>query len=184
MHQMRGVCDSLAYHFDDSTIHFYGDPVLWNEKTQITADTLYAQLKDKQIDRLFLKKNCFMIIQDTLGNYNQIKGREVVAIFQNSHITHVYVDGNAQSLYFAIKQEKEHNDTYRTVGMNKSDCGNMVIYFDEKNQPEIIHCINQPDSKFIPPHELSEPDKRLPKFKIREQERPQKADAYERKHGY
>ena len=181
MQKLQGFCDSLVYHSADSIIHFYGNPAFWNKKNQITADTVRAFLKGKQIERLYLKRNCFLIMEDTLGNYNQVKGREVVVFFKRSNITHLYVNGNAQSLYFGIKQDPDMEDKYYNVGMNKSDCGNMVLFFNKKNQLETFHCINQPDSKFIPTHELEEPDKRLPKFKLRVQDRPQKIWAYRRK---
>ena len=57
------------------------------------------------------------------------------------------------------------------VGMNRVWCSNMVMDF-EKNKLKNIHFLVKPDAKFIPPHELQEPDMQIRGFKWRDGERP------------
>jgi lipopolysaccharide export system protein LptA len=79
---LQGKCDSLVYNYTDSTIYFYRDPVLWNERSQLTADTINIQLANNKINRMYLRTNSFVISQDTLLQYNQVKGRQMTAFFK------------------------------------------------------------------------------------------------------
>ena len=76
------------------------DPVIWHEETQISADTIYASLQENEIDKLFLQKNCFIMSVDTLGNFNQVKGRLSIAYFQNNQIDHISIDGKCTDYIF------------------------------------------------------------------------------------
>lgn len=168
MNDIQGICDSLAYNFEDSTLRFYRDPVLWSGKNQITADTIYAQMANKKIDKLYLRYNAFIISQDTLRNFNQLKGKNMVAHFEDNYIKKLYVYGNAQAIYFALE-----NDT-ALMGMNKINCTDIIVSFGAKNQLAQIKALTQPDGVFYPPHEIEEPEKKLKGFKWREVERPTK----------
>jgi lipopolysaccharide export system protein LptA len=166
---LQGKCDSLLYNFADSTIEFVGDPVLWNEDSQIEADSMKILMSQNKISKMFMTMNSFIISEDTLKNFNQVKGRNMTAYFNDNKIQTVYVDGNGESIYFALEENK------KVVGMNKTLCSNMVIRFSN-NTLNSISFINQPDAKFIPPGQLSEPDKRLKGFSWRFSEKPSKAE--------
>ena len=167
---LQARCDSLVFTANDSVFTFYGDPVLWSSGNQMTGDTIYAYMKEGGLDQLFIRKNGFIINQDTLLNFNQVKGRDITAYFDDStHIKRVNVDGNGQNIYYALE-----NDT-ATLGMNKAICSDMVIKFVGKNQPGPITFIGQPDAKFIPPHEITPLESKLPGFIWREEEKPTEA---------
>jgi hypothetical protein len=119
---------------------------------------------------MFLKTNSFVISQDSIENFNQIKGRRMTAYFVNSKINNVYVDGNAESLYFVL----DEGDSL-LMGMNKMLCGKMDIRFKE-SKVNSIRALTTPDAVFIPPHEIQEPDRRLKGFIWRIEERPKKED--------
>ncbi len=163
---LQGACDSLVYRFSDSTIHFYRNPILWSEGSQMVADSMYAELKNKKLDKLHLRVNPLIISQDSVQNFNQLKGKNMVALFGQGKIRRVDVYGNGESIYFAVDQ-----DTI-TMGMNRITCSNMFIHFDERGKIHRISFLSSPDGRFIPPHELSEPDKKLKGFKWRIMEQP------------
>jgi len=165
---LQGKADSLAYHVSDSIIFFYGDPILWNEENQISADSINAIIINNKIERLNMSHNSFVISQDTLLNFNQIKGREMTAFFKNSEITKVDFFGNGESIFFAL----DDDETY-IVGMNKSLSSTLTIRFKEKKAERVIF-YDQPEASFIPPHELKDPDKALKGFRWRIKERPLK----------
>ena len=79
---LQGVADSLEYRMSDSTIYFYQNPVLWSEGNQMTADSIHMLIKNNTIDRIFMNVNAFVISQDSLFNFNQIKGRKMTAEFK------------------------------------------------------------------------------------------------------
>ncbi|HTE34276.1 MAG TPA: OstA-like protein [Chryseolinea sp.] len=167
---LQGVADSLAYRASDSTIYFYKDPVLWTEGNQMTADSIRMLIKKKTIDRIFLNVNSFVISKDSLLNFNQIKGRKMTAEFRDQNINRVVVEGNGESIFFALK-EGEAN----AIGMNKIICSNIIIRFKEGKVNNLSFYV-QPEASFIPPHELKKEDLTLKGFRWQEDRKPEKRD--------
>jgi lipopolysaccharide export system protein LptA len=167
---LQGKCDSLIYNFTDSTIYFYRNPVLWNSGNQMLADSIHIQMANNKISKMFMRTNSFVISEDSIKNFNQIKGRRMTANFADNKVTSVFVDGNAESLYFAL----DEGDTIM-MGMNRMLCSKMEIRFKD-NKANTIRALTTPDAVFIPPHEIEEPDRRLKGFSWRINERPAKAD--------
>ncbi|AYA37160.1 hypothetical protein D3Y59_08915 [Hymenobacter oligotrophus] len=155
--ELQGRCDSLTYNRRDSVIYLNTKPVLWNQKNQLTADSMEIRLRRQKIDQMRLYANSFIVGQDTLLNFNQVKGRNMVAHFSNSKLRKVDVLGNAESLYHALE-----NDT-ATTGLNKAVSANMALRFAD-NKLQTITFLTNPDASFIPPHELKEDDKQLKGF--------------------
>jgi len=163
-----GKCDSLSYNVSDSTIYFYQKPVLWNLKNQSEADSINILLKNNKISVMNMKGKSFVIATDTLTNYNQIKGRKMVVRFTNdSKIERVNVEGNGESIYYAVDEKNT------LTGMNRVQCGKMNMNF-AKNKISRISFLAKPDGKFIPPKELREEDKELDGFRWRVTEMPTK----------
>ena len=128
---MQAVADSLSYLSIDSTMTFYRNPVLWNIDNQMTADTIKMEIRKKNIDRIFLTSNSFVAGEDELKNFNQIKGRKMTAYLKNKRIHHVDVEGNGESLYYALEEKKLKIDTVQArlillTGVNKIICSNKI----------------------------------------------------------
>lgn len=174
---MQGVADSVEYRPGDSTIYMYKNPVLWSEGNQMTADSISMVIKNNSIDRIFLKVNAFVISRDTLKNYNQIKGRRMIAEFRNSDISRVLVMGNGESLYYALEEKKI--DSLRTVsvtlGMNKIICSDITIRFKE-GKVHNLSFYKKPEASFIPPHEWNKDEMELKGFSWKEKEKPLRKD--------
>jgi lipopolysaccharide export system protein LptA len=172
---LQGLADSLVYNSWDSTIRFFKDPVLWAEENQLTSDSIKVLLKKKKIDKLFLVGNSFVASQDSLKNFNQIKGRKMTALFDGKNIKTVLVQGNGESIYYALQEIAAKSDslkaTAETMGMNKIICSNMKINFVKGKVDNITFYI-KPDASFIPPHELKEDAKKLKGFIWRGDARP------------
>ncbi len=167
---LQGRADSMAYFLNDSIIHLYQKPVLWNDGSQMTADSINIEIINNTVDKINQIINAFVISKDSLKNYNQVKGRKMETRFRESAIHRVFVTGNGESLYFAL----DDKDT-TLVGMNKILCSNMIIRFTE-GQLDNMSFLVQPDALFVPPHEIKESERRLKDFVWRESERPFKED--------
>jgi len=163
--ELAGRADSMAYIYADSTVHLYRDPVLWNNKSQITADSIQFTIANQEIDQALLKDNSFAITRDTVANFNQIKGRKMTAYFLNGDMEKLDVEGNGESLYFAIE-----NDT-TLKGLNKLLCGRIIMEFKEGAVSRISHTI-KPEASFTPPHLFEEDEQKLEGFIWRGEERP------------
>ncbi len=176
--QMRGKCDSLVYQYNDSLINFYKDPVLWGSESQLTGKKIQATLKNGGMEKLTLTDDAFIISQDSLKNYNQIKGKEIISYFDDGALKKVDVTGNGQTIYFPISK------TGALEGVNKITCGKIKMTFLEKNKLEKMEFEGNPDSKFIPPHQIEEEEAKLPGFRLRFGEQPNLFQMQMRKRRY
>jgi lipopolysaccharide export system protein LptA len=167
---MQGLADSVEYRAIDSTIYFYEKPVLWSEGNQMTADSIRAVMKNNTIDRIHMVANSFVISRDTLINYNQIKGRLMTTYFRDQKISHVYVEGNGESLYFLLDEK-----TNVSSGMNKIICSNIMIRF-KQGKVNNLTFYKKPEASVIPPHELKIEDTKLKGFEWRGKEKPARED--------
>ncbi|MEM7107560.1 MAG: OstA-like protein [Bacteroidota bacterium] len=172
---LQGIADSLAYVNIDSILYFYDDPVLWTGGNQMTADSINVEIVNNTIDKLNMRVNSFVVSQDTIKNFNQVKGRNMVAFFNSGAINKVDVDGNGESLFFAL----DDTDTY-LVGMNKIICSNITINFKD-NLADNISFYIKPDASFIPPHELTDDIRRLKNFQWLDEQKPVLAKMLENK---
>lgn len=167
---MQSKSDSLLYDLKDSVIHFFTKPILWNPKNQSEADTIHVYMKNGKVNRMFLVNQGFVIAKDTSTNFNQIKGRKISALFNDqTRLEQVIVEGNGQSIYYAL------DDKNKLIGVNHVECSRMNIRFKE-NQVKRITFIGKPDSKLVPPKELTNSANRLDGFSWRESEKPTKED--------
>lgn len=167
---MQGTADSLAYIPSDSLIRFFKNPILWSNNNQMTADTITIFLKNKTIDRMQMDFNSFVISKDTISNFNQIKGRKMTSFFKEGDIQNVDVDGNCESIFFALDDKEQY-----VVGMNKIICSNMRIGFSN-NVASRIKALTKPDASFTPPHELKKEEARLRGFNWQIEKKPTKKD--------
>ncbi len=181
---LQGVADSLVYLAVDSTIYFYKGPILWSSGNQMTADSIRMRLKDKKIDKLFMVANSFVASKDSMLNYNQIKGRNMVTSFRGSAIDQLLVEGNAESLYYLLEEKTEDLDSMKvkltiTMGMNKLICSKMKIIFKD-GKVNTVNAYVKPDARFVPPTEIKPDEKMLKGFVWREDQRPSREQVVRR----
>ncbi len=165
-YNLQGISDSISYFLSDSLIFMYDDPVLWTKGNQIEADTVSLTIKEKRLEQMDLFRNSFLVSTDTLLQYNQVKGRNMIAKFDGSMLKSIEVSGNGESLYYALTP-----DNSALLAINRILCSNMMIRFKENNLANISF-YKQPEAKTIPPHELNEEDRILDGFKWRAEEKP------------
>jgi len=170
---LQALSDSLSYHITDSILYFFQDPVLWNGGSQIVADSINIEVIGGQVRKMNTTENSFVISQDTIKNFNQVKGRNMVAYFEEGDIQKIDVNGNGESIYFALEQ-----DTL-LVGMNKIIGSDLKIEFTD-NQVSDIRVYVKPQASFLPPHEITDESKKLADFRWRDSERPSKQQVIER----
>jgi lipopolysaccharide export system protein LptA len=163
---LQGISDSLAYVSVDSVIHFYQDPVLWTGKNQMTGDTIMVEIRNNTIDKMNMVNRSFVVSEDTLGNFNQVKGKSMTAFFDQGEIRRVNVNGNAESHFFALDDSESV-----VIGMNKSISSRMLINF-KLNQVDNVSFLVKPDAHMIPPHELESDQKYLDGFSWQNDQRP------------
>jgi lipopolysaccharide export system protein LptA len=162
---ISGVADSLVYNYSDSSIRMFQDPVMWNSKSQISADSMVFYIANEELNRVYLKDKGFLITKDTLVNYNQMKGRIMNGYFKDGQINRLDIDGNGESLYFALQ-----GDTL-TQGINKTLSSTIKLKFQDGVITRVTYGI-KPDGKFTPFQLVNEESARLEGFEWRIEEKP------------
>jgi lipopolysaccharide export system protein LptA len=168
---MQGRCDSLTYERQDSIIYLNRDPILWQAHNQMTSDSMEIRQKRGQIDQVRLFSKAFVISEDTLHDFNQVKGRNILAYFKQNRINRIDVLGNAESIFYALD-----GDTAMT-GVNKSLSGTIRVSFTD-NKIHKISLLAKPEAAFMPPHELNEENTRLKGYRWRPTERPTRRSVF------
>ena len=140
---LQAICDSLSYNTGDSVFHFYNDPFIWSDTSQFSADTMHIQMADNKIDKIFLINKAFIINSPDELYFNQIKGKHITAFFEDSDIRRTKVVGNAETVYYLLDDE----DAY--IGVNKSICSEMMIYFGD-NKVDDIRYYDTPKGDLTP----------------------------------
>ncbi len=164
---IQGMCDSLVYKIQDSTISLYNKPVLWSDKNQLSADSIKIKVNNKEIKTMSLFNSSFIISQDSTKTYNQIKGKNMIGYFYDNKLKKIKVKGNAQTLYFVRENNGE------LIGINKTISSNMIILFLD-NKIASTKYLDHPDATLHPKKELSAKDILLKGFKWVKEKRPEK----------
>lgn len=165
MKDMKGACDSLRYSFADSTFRMHYKPVLWADSTQMTGDSIFLRIKGKQAEKLSLLGNGFLVMPSAAKFYDQIKGKNIYGYFKENDLEKMFVDGNAESIYYG-KDEKG-----KYMGANRSKCISMWMHFHNKKVSKVVF-IQKPEAVFTPMKLLTEEDKKLLKFNWQIERKP------------
>lgn len=145
--------DSAWFSEKDSLMKLYYEPIMWSKNTQMTADSIQADYYDKEFHELRMYNNAMIISDhtDDSVHYDQIKGKFMTAYLDSGKIDLVYIQINAQTLYYVAKTEKDSlEQEYEVIdGMNKIDCNEINIYFKD-SEIDNIAFIDQPTSIYYP----------------------------------
>lgn len=137
-------------------------PVIWNEETQLSGDSVYIYIKDNQLTRVRLNSNATIITEHKYKpfRFDQISGKAVKIFFENGDIKLTDVTGNVLSIYY-LYDEKVPN------GLVKSSSENAKIYFDN-GEVDDVRLYGKPATEYHPENLLIGKEKEftIPSFKI------------------
>ncbi len=161
----QGKCDSFSYAGRDSIFRLYQSPILWADTSQFVADTINILTLANKIDRILLKQNAFVINSPDAKYFNQVKGRDITAFFQNDTLRTTRVVGNAESVYYALDEGQAY------IGVNQVQCSDMTLQF-EANQVSGIRFYTEPQSILTPMLQAKHDALRLKGFRWDYDKRP------------
>lgn len=162
---LAGICDSLVYQMNDSVIHFIKNPILFNDQTQTTGDTIIMFLKNQKPHRMVVYHNAFVISRDIFNNDNQIKGDSINSFFAKGKLNKVKVNGNAQSVYYILE------DSSAYTGVNKIECQDMLLMMKD-NKVDQVRFYQKPKGKMLPYKEAKKENLTLKGYLWQEEKRP------------
>jgi len=172
----QSVCDSMTAISSDSTIHLYIEPVLWNERNQITSDVMDIFTRNRQIERAEFVGSPMMVNELDSVHYNQIAGKEMTAYFRDNEIWLDNVNGNAQTLYY-----NQDGEPPEITGLFFVESGGINFYVDE-NQVVRMAWYNEPRYSIYPMDKIpADQPLYLKGFKWEGARRPSQADVFDRR---
>jgi len=168
---LQAVADSMYYGMQDSMFRLMGKPMMWAENSQISGDTIFLQVKNQKLDNSLLVGNAFMVnaTSDSL-KFNQIKGRKITSFFTNNRMERLFVDGNAENIFYNI--DEKTNVTTELV----HDRSSRFKILMENNKLQEYVSIRKVDGKVYPIAEVTADKEFLPNFTWRPEDRPKSKD--------
>jgi len=163
---LQAVSDSLHYSTEDSTFKLFQDPVFWNDKTQVSGDTMYLFTENQKAKRLYVFNNGLVINRTREGLFNQMGGRTINGYFKDGDIDYIRIKGTpAESIYYP------QDDDSAYVGMNRSSGDVIDIYFIKKELNK-VKFINDVNGTMYPLNQIPDDMKFLKKFNWMDKRRP------------
>ena len=162
---LQAVADSAFFSYGDSTLRIYQNPMLWAQGSQLSADTMYVQMKKNKLDNMDLIKNSIIVnTEKDSVSYNQIAGKKMKGFFVKDKLNRVFVNGNAESIYFP-------QDSAQKGTMLRTIASNMRINFEKDSLKEILW-IRKPEVKAYPKEKITEELRTLSNFSWKPKDRP------------
>ncbi len=164
---MNGKCDSI--HIDQKTgvTKLIRKPVLWSGDSQMTGDTiqLINNVETNKLDSLKVFYNTFLIHKDSIEGYNQVKGKELIGLFNDDNkLYNVDINKNAQHIQFSRKDNGE------LIGISKTLCSTINLVF-VNNKIEEATYIGSPEGELSPDSMFPKNARKLRGFNWRGDER-------------
>jgi hypothetical protein len=162
---LQSKSDSAFYSYSDSTIRCFKDPIIWTQGSQLSADTIFLQLKNRKLDNMQLKKDGFIVSteNDSL-KFNQVKGKMMTGLFNNSKLYRMLVDGNAESIYYTLE-----DSIYS--GFNRTLSGRMRLDFGDNKLKDVM-LVRKAEGEYYPIEKVPKDKDTLEGFIWKPKERP------------
>ncbi len=154
---LQGICDSMQFNTTDSVLRMYKEPVLWNEHYQMVGDTILIFFNDSTISKARIFPYAFASEQIHTDHFNQMKGKELWAYFVDKELREVYMNGNAQTIFYPME------DDGAFIGLNQTQSSYFRI-FVKNRKPERMIFWPSPKGQMLPIPDLTPETKFLPGF--------------------
>ena len=168
---VQGKCDSLHYILPDSMVYMRTEPVIWAEDSQLSGDLINIKVKGQAIENLVMYPNAFVIQQDSIKGFNQVKGKEITIYFKNKDIDNMYNKGNAETIYWL------RDDDGSLKGINISQSDEMDIKIKDREMSKIKHYNNIKEILY-PEKQLKDDMEYLKGFLWQEDKKPERKEFF------
>lgn len=162
---MSGKSDSIHIQQSTGLTQMLGNPVIWSGNNQLTGDTIHLLNNPvtEKLDSLKVYDNAFMIQKDSIEGYNQIKGKELIGLFEDDDLYQVDVLKNTETIYFL------RNEANELIGINKTLSSSIRILMENQEVQDIYYYKNI-DGNLFPEEELTSSERQLKGFNWRGEE--------------
>lgn len=157
---LSGKADSIWSSESRGLTKMITNPILWAEESQITGDTIHliSDAETNKLDTLKVFYDAFMVMKDSIEGYNQVKGKEMFALFNEENEIHeVNFVKNTETIYYVREDDGE------LVGIDKALSSAIKLKL-ENNEILDIYYFETVDSNLYPENEFPPNFRRLKGF--------------------
>jgi len=156
---LQAIADSMFYSSTDSVLRLFNNPIAWAQDNQITGDTMYLFVKNRNPEKMVVFENAMAISKVNGSFFNQLRGNNITGYFKGEHIDVLKTKGSpAQNVYYAQDEQK------KLVGVNQSAADVINIEFIN-NKPEKVIFINNLQGTMFPLNQVNHSDLQVKGFK-------------------
>ena len=135
-------CDTLIWDTDADRVQLLRWPKMWMEGWLLQSDSLEWTVEDNRPESLRAAGHASLMMPVDSGVcYQQIAGREITGRFASNTLRAVWVDGNAQSVYFDSEADAPCSE------YNQSLCSKMRMDFDN-GEVKYIVLLDRPEGQW------------------------------------
>lgn len=144
---LNGRSDSIFASQKTGITKMLGNPVLFSGRIQLTGDTieLFSDTITNKLDSLSVHNNAFLIQEDTIGGFNQVKGKFMYGLFKDNKLDLVHFIKNTETIYY---YRDEDDGSLTTI--NKGIASSITINFDDGKIRSISYNQNPETTSYIP----------------------------------
>ncbi len=163
---MNGCCDSIFVREDKGITKMIGQPIVFSGLNQLTGDTIkiFSDTLTNKLDSLSVYDHAFLIQKDTLGGYNQVKGKYMYGLFTDNELTEANFIKNTETIFYYRNKEGV------LQAINKAIASAIRITFEDKEIRSVTYK-EQPDAVSYVPSNLPKNARKLRGFNWRGDER-------------
>lgn len=166
---IQGKCDSMHYVVSDSMIYMREKPVIWADNSQLSGDSINVKIKKEAIENLLMYPNAFVIQEDSISGFNQVKGKQITAFFKENELNNMFNEGNAETIYWL------RDDDGSLIGINFSQSSQMDIIIKNRQISNIKYYKNIKETLY-PLEQLNDNQEFLDGFSWQEENRPRREE--------
>jgi len=146
--------------------------MMWAQGSQLSGDTITLQMKNKKLDNMQLYPSAFTVNveKNDSTHFNQVGGKRMRGYFRDNKLSWLFVEGNAESIYFA------RDSTNKLTGMQRSLSSKLRVNFKD-NKANTLTFIGKPENRYTPIEKVKEDDKLLKAFIWKPKDRPVSKEA-------
>lgn len=124
-------------------------PVLWQQNSQLTGDSVTIYLREKQISLMDVDGNAFILAQHEIykDRFDQTSGDRVSIHFKDKTIDFTEIFGSVYSIYYLYENDMAN-------GLTKSTSRNALIKFEDKSVSE-VRLYGSPSSEYYPENQVA-----------------------------
>lgn len=166
---IQGKCDSMHYVVTDSMIYMREKPVIWADNSQLSGDSINVKIKKEAIENLLMYPNAFVIQEDSISGFNQVKGKQITAFFKENELNNMFNEGNAETIYWL------RDDDGSLIGINFSQSSQMDIIIKNRQISNIKYYKNIKETLY-PLEQLNDNQEFLDGFSWQKETRPRREE--------